>query len=260
MSTLRILTLGDVVSLSGCEFIRERLWDVRKREKIDAVIINAENSAMQNGVDKESTDILFSAGADVLTTGNHVWRKKGTEMLLENNSTILRPANYPEPCAGNGYCIVDVCGWRMLVVSLLGTVFMESVEHPFRTLEKIFERERGKFDFSVVDFHAEATSEKVALALYFDGRAGAIFGTHTHVQTNDARVLPNGTGFISDAGMTGVENSVLGIDKELMIKKFLTRIPQYHNVAKGDITMHGAIFTLDPEKNICTSVETFKEM
>lgn len=260
MSTLRILTLGDVVSLSGCEFVRERLWDVRKREKIDAVIINAENSALQNGVDKESADILLSAGADVLTTGNHVWRKKGTEALLENNSTILRPANYPEPCAGNGYCIVDVCGWRMLVVSLLGTVFMESVEHPFKTLEKIFERERGRFDFSVVDFHAEATSEKVALALYFDGCAGAVFGTHTHVQTNDARVLPNGTGFISDVGMTGVENSVLGIDKELMIKKFLTRIPQYHNVAKGDITMHGAIFTLDPEKNICTSVETFKEM
>lgn len=259
MANLRILTLGDVVSLSGCEFIRERLWNIRKREKIDAVIVNAENSASQNGVDRESSDILFSSGADVLTTGNHVWRKKGVETLLENNPSILRPANFPEPCAGNGYCIVDVLGWRMLVVSLLGTVFMESVDHPFGTLEKILERESGNYDFSVVDFHAEATSEKIALALHFDGRVGAVFGTHTHVQTNDARVLESGTGFISDVGMTGVENSVLGIDKDLMIKKFLTRIPQYHNVAKGDITINGAIFEIDPEKNVCLDVKTFKE-
>ncbi len=259
MGTIRVLALGDVVSDSGCRFIRERLWELRSREKLDAVIINAENSAVGNGVDKQSVDTLLASGADVLTTGNHVWRKKGTENLLENTPTLLRPANFPEPCAGNGYTIVSIKGYRVLVVSLLGTVFMESVEHPFRTLEKILKKEEGNFDVSLVDFHAEATSEKAALALYFDGRVSALWGTHTHVQTNDARVLPLGTGFVSDAGMTGVENSVLGIDKDLMIKKFLTRIPQYHNVAVGEVVMCGAIFEIDTDTGKCRSVKLIQE-
>lgn len=259
MAKLRVLCLGDVVADTGCEFIRERMWDIRKRERIDAVIVNAENSAVGNGIDKASSDMLFAAGADVLTTGNHVWRKKGTDMLLESNENILRPANFPEPCAGNGYTIVDCMGWRILVVSLLGTVFMESMDSPFRALDKILERENGNYDFSIVDFHAEATSEKIALALYADGRVSAVFGTHTHVQTNDARVLPRGTGFVSDAGMTGVEDSVLGLDSELMIKKFLTRIPQYHNIAKGKVTIHGVVFELDSDTGLCVSAKVFKE-
>ncbi len=259
MANVRILALGDVVSDSGCKFLRERLWQVREREKIDAVIINAENSAVGNGVDKQSTETLFASGADVLTTGNHVWRKKGTDALLENTPTLLRPANFPEPCAGNGYVIVEVRGYKMLVVSLLGTVFMESIDHPFRTLEKILEKEKGNFDISLADFHAEATSEKAALGLCFDGRISVLYGTHTHVQTNDARVLPNGTGFVSDVGMTGVENSVLGIDKDLMIKKFMTRIPQYHNVANGEIVMCGAIFEISTDTGKCVSVELIKE-
>ena len=259
MSKIRILALGDVVADTGCLFIRERLWDIRKRERLDAVIVNAENSAVGNGVDKASSDTLFTSGADVLTTGNHVWRKKGVESLLDANENILRPANYPEPCAGNGYTIIDCRGYRLLVVSLLGTVFMDPMDSPFQTLEKILKREEGNFDLSVVDFHAEATSEKIALALNFDGRVSAVFGTHTHVQTNDARILPNGTGFITDAGMTGVEDSVLGLDSGLMIKKFLTKIPQYHNVAKGDITMHGVIFELDTDTGKCVFANTFEE-
>ena len=259
MSKIRILALGDVVADTGCSFIRERLWDIRKRENLDAVIINAENSAVGNGIDKVSSDTLFTSGADVLTTGNHVWRKKGVESLLELNSTILRPANYPEPCVGNGYTLIDCKGYRLLVVSLLGTVFMDPMESPFRTLEKILEREKGNFDLSVVDFHAEATSEKIALALHFDGRVSAIFGTHTHVQTSDARILPSGTGFITDAGMTGVEDSVLGLDSELMIKKFVTKIPQYHNIAKGKVSMHGVIFEIDTDTGKCICAQTFKE-
>lgn len=259
MSKIRILALGDVVSDTGCRFIRERLWSIRQRERLDAVVINAENSAVGNGIDKASSDMLFSAGADVLTTGNHVWRKKGVDILLEENESILRPANLPEPCVGNGYTIFDCRGYKILVVSLLGTVFMDAFESPFRVLDKILEREAGNFDLSIVDFHAEATSEKIGLALHVDGRVSAIFGTHTHVQTSDARVLPNGTGFISDAGMTGVEDSVLGLDPELMIKKFMTKIPQYHNVAKGKITMHGVIFELDTDTGKCLSASLFCE-
>lgn len=259
MGIIKVLAFGDVVGDTGCLYLRERLWEIRKREKLDAVIVNAENSAVKNGVDKASSEMLFDAGADVLTTGNHVWRQKGTDTLLENNTNILRPANYPEPCAGVGYTIVDVKGWRMLVVNLLGTVFMDPIDSPFHTLEKILKREEGNFDFSIVDFHAEATSEKIALALHFDGRVSAVYGTHTHVQTNDARVLPSGTGFITDAGMTGVENSVLGIDAHLMIKKFMTRIPQYHNIATGDIVAHGVIFSLDTDTGKCVEAKAFKE-
>ena len=259
MANIRILTLGDVVADTGCFFVRQRLWDIRKREGIHAVIINGENSAVGNGIDKTSAEMLFDGGADVITTGNHVWRKKGIDALLENSNNILRPANYPEPCPGSGYAIVDVAGWRMLTVSLLGTVFMDPIDSPFHTLEKILAREEGNFDFSFVDFHAEATSEKIAMGLHFDGLISALFGTHTHVQTNDARVLPKGTGFITDAGMTGVEDSVLGLDSELMIKKFMTRIPQYHNLAKGEVSMRGAIFEIDTKTGLCISAKAFRE-
>lgn len=258
MAVFRILALGDVVSESGCRFIRENLWNIRKENDIGAVIINAENSAVGNGIDKVSAQTLFDSGADVLTSGNHIWKKKGTEALLDSNSNILRPANFPEPCSGNGYVITDCMGWKILVVSLLGTVFMDAVDSPFRVLDKILKNESGKFDFSIVDFHAEATSEKTALGLCFDGKISAIFGTHTHVQTNDARILPKGTGYISDAGMTGVENSVLGLDAELMIKKFITKIPQYHNVAVGKISMNGVIFDIDCNTGMCVSAKTFK--
>ena len=259
MPILKILALGDVVSDSGCRFIRSRLWDIRREKKLDAVIINGENSAVGNGIDKTSADMLFAAGADVITTGNHVWRKKGVEHLFETNTSVLRPANYPPSCPGSGYTTVDCRGYRLLVVNLLGTVFMDSMDSPFLTLEKILERENGAFDLSIVDFHAEATSEKIALALHFDGKISAVFGTHTHVQTNDARVLPGGTGFISDAGMTGVENSVLGLDSSLMIKKFITKMPQYHNVAEGEVTMHGVIFSIDTDSGKCVGAEAIKE-
>ena len=259
MPVLKILALGDVVSDSGCRFIRSRLWDIRREKKLDVVIINGENSAVGNGIDKTSADMLFSAGADVITTGNHVWRKKGVERLFETNTSVLRPANYPPSCPGNGYTTVDCRGYRLLVVNLLGTVFMDSMDSPFLTLEKILERENGAFDLSIVDFHAEATSEKIALALHFDGKISAVFGTHTHVQTNDARVLPGGTGFISDAGMTGVENSVLGLDSSLMIKKFITKMPQYHNVAEGEVVMHGVIFSIDTDSGKCVGAEALKE-
>ena len=247
MAKLRVLCLGDVVADTGCEFIRERLWGIRKRGKIDAVIVNAENSAVGNGIDKTSSDMLFAAGADVLTTGNHVWRKKGTDALLESNESILRPANFPEPCAGNGYIIVDCMGWKILVVSLLGTVFMEALDSPFRTLDRILERERGNYDLCVVDFHAEATSEKRVMGFYLDGKVTAVVGTHTHVQTADEQILPKGTAYITDIGMTGPKNSVIGMDPEASIKRFVTSLPERYKLADGSCIFNGCIFEINDE-------------
>lgn len=255
MSDIRILAIGDVVGESGTEKVRRELWQIRRDMNIDAVIVNGENSGAKGGIDRNSSEMLFAGGADVITTGNHVWQIRAFAEHLDNSISVLRPANYPSECYGRGYGIFDVSGYKMLVISLQGTVFMESLESPFLKAEAILEREKGNYDFSVVDLHAEATSEKIAFGLAFDGRINAVFGTHTHIQTNDARVLPKGTGYVTDIGMTGVYNSVLGLDPELIIKKFYTKMPQYHNTAKGDVTMSGAIFTLDSNTFICCDVE-----
>lgn len=252
---IRILTLGDVVGESGTLFLREHLWKFREENKIDAVIVNGENSAAKGGIDKEGASMIFASGADIITTGNHIWQQRSFVNYLEDSVSVIRPANFPDVCAGRGYTVCEINGYKMLVINLQGTVFMESLDSPFHTAERILEREKGNFDFAVIDIHAEATSEKIAFALHFDGRASIIFGTHTHIQTNDARILPAGTGYVTDVGMTGVFNSVLGIESELMIKKFITKIPQYHNTAKGEITMSGAIFELDTDSFKCTNVE-----
>ncbi len=255
MSKIRILALGDVVGESGTLFLRENLWEIRRDKNLDAVIVNGENSATRGGIDRESSEIILEAGADVITTGNHIWQQKSFHSYLDDSEAVLRPANYPDACFGKGYVITDVNGYKMLTVSLLGTVFLESLASPFETIEKILAREKGIYDFAVVDIHAEATSEKIALGLFLDGKVSIVFGTHTHIQTNDARVFPNGTGYVTDVGMTGVYNSVLGIDADLMIKRFVTKIPQYHNTAKGEITMSGAIFELDTSSFKCQSIE-----
>lgn len=255
MSEIRLLAIGDVVGESGTARIRECLWGIRKDTHADAVIVNGENSGERGGIDRNSAEMLFAGGADVITTGNHIWQAKGISDYIDNSMSVLRPSNYPDECPGRGYGIYDVSGYKMLVMSLQGTVFMESLESPFLKAEAILKREEGNFDFCVADLHAEATSEKIAFGLAFDGRINVIFGTHTHIQTNDARVFPNGTGYVTDIGMTGVYNSVLGLDPQLMIKKFYTKMPQYHNTAKGEVTISGAIFTLDTDTFKCKKVE-----
>lgn len=255
MSEIRILAIGDVVGESGTSKIRSSLWDIRKELRADAVIVNGENSGAKGGIDKASAEMLFAGGADVITTGNHVWQIRQFADYLENSVSVLRPANYPSQCPGRGYGTFDVCGYKMLVISLQGTVFMDSLDSPFLKAEAILEREKGDYDFVVVDFHAEATSEKIAFGLAFDGRVSVVFGTHTHIQTNDARIFDGGTGYVTDIGMTGVYNSVLGVDPQLMIKKFYTKMPQYHNTAVGEVTISGAVFTIDTDSFKCKNVE-----
>ena len=255
---LRILAVGDVVGKCGLEYIKGNLWRIRKDEGCDLVIVNGENSAPGNGITKMSADTLFMSGADIITTGNHVFRRSEVYSHLDDNEKLLRPANYPKTVPGFGHGVFDFSGIKFLVMNLLGTVYMESLESPFEAAERILAREKGNFDIAICDIHAEATSEKMAFAHHFDGRIHVVFGTHTHVQTADARILPQGTGYITDLGMTGPYDSVLGVKKEIVIKKFVEKMPVRFDEADGNAFFNAAIFDLDTSTKKVTQVRSIQ--
>ena len=252
---VRILAIGDVVGKSGCGYLKEKLWSVRKYYGADMAIVNGENAAPGNGLDRETADLLFRSGADVITSGNHIFHRSAVGTLLEEEPNVLRPANYPAACPGSGWCVFAMHPYRVLVINLLGTVFMESLDSPFEVADRILAREKGNFDLSFVDIHAEATSEKQTLARYLDGRVTGVFGTHTHVQTADEQVLSGGTGYITDLGMTGPEDSVLGIRADVILRRFLTKMPVRHEEAETPPFLCGALFTADLKTGLCAAVE-----
>ncbi len=257
---MNILVLGDVVSDIGCDFVRKKLPAFKKFKGIDFCIANGENSAAGNGITPTSADELFSAGVDFITTGNHVYRRKEVYDLLDESEFIIRPYNFPEGNPGKGFQIVDCGRYSVAVVNLMGTMFMDSLSNPFYAADKVLKEIEGKTDIIIVDFHAEATSEKQALGYYLDGRVSAVFGTHTHVLTADDRVLKNGTGYITDVGMCGVTDSVLGVKKELIIEKFRTNMPVRFDAASGDCMINGCIFTIDEKNGKCISTEIVRIM
>ncbi|MCQ2431662.1 MAG: TIGR00282 family metallophosphoesterase [Clostridia bacterium] len=259
MSKLQILAVGDIVGPGAVSIIEKNLWQIRKEYRADAVIVNGENAAVGNGLDVASAKTILFSGADVITTGNHVWQKKEIKEYLDTEQKIIRPANYPPVCPGSGYTYCDVCGWRMLVINALGTIFLDALESPFAVIDRILKREEGRYDFAALDFHAEATSEKLAIANYFDGRIQIIFGTHTHVQTADAKIFPKGTGYITDLGMTGPENSILGVKSEMIIEKMTAKMPVRFEIADGPITLCGALFTYDTDKKAVISVTPIRK-
>ncbi|MBQ8747383.1 MAG: YmdB family metallophosphoesterase [Clostridia bacterium] len=243
---MRILALGDVVGAAGVRYLTEgrRLSALRQSLGADLVIVNAENSAAGNGVTPESAEALFFAGADVLTGGNHSFRRREAQSLLDDEKCILRPANYPDRAIGHGYCITECAGQRVLVINLAGCVYMEPLESPFTCADRILRECDGKYDAAVIDIHAEATSEKIALARYLDGRVAAVFGTHTHVATADAQVLPGGTGYITDLGMCGSHAGILGVATAPILHKFLVKTPVMFTPAEGQNEIHGALFEI----------------
>lgn len=243
----RLLALGDVVGAKSAEAMRRRLPKFRGERKIDLVIANGENVGARGGIDPVSIELIFSAGVDIVTTGNHVFRQREAYDFLDGAGSLLRPCNFPAACPGRGYGIFTLSGLRVLVINVMGTLFMEALADPFETVEKILRGEEGKYDFAVCDFHGEATSEKKAFGYCFDSRIAVIFGTHTHVPTADLTILPGGTGYITDLGMCGPRESVLGIKKEIAVSKFLTRMPTRNEVADGPVELQGALFTLDPQ-------------
>ena len=221
---------------------------------MDLTIVNGENSADGNGITPASAEYLYQSGVDVITSGNHAFRRKESYDYYENTETLLRPANFPAGAPGRGFCIVDMGRVRVAVINLMGTVYLDSLDCPFHTVDKILQTP-GLPKMILVDFHAEATGEKRALGYYLDGRVSAVFGTHTHVQTADEEILPQGTGYISDLGMTGPVQSILGVKPELVIQKLRTKLPVRFDLADGDCKMDCTLFQVDEKTGKTISVE-----
>lgn len=255
MNNFKILAIGDVVGPDAVTYVSEQLWDFRKKNGINMVICNAENSAAGNGVDVQSAEKLLASGCDVLTGGNHSFRKRDIRAYLDNSETMIRPANYPYGTPGNGYTIANIDGWRVLVINVLGTIYLEPLACPFGTVERILEREEGRYDFAVLDIHAEATSEKIAMARYFDGKINVIFGTHTHVPTADTMILPHGSGYVTDLGMTGPNDGVLGVRADIIIEKLRAKLPVKFELAEGPIEAQAVLYTLDTVSGKVTAIE-----
>ena len=255
---MRILALGDIVGLAAVDYLREKLWSYRKENKIDFVVANGENTNDIFGLGADEANALLDCGVDVITTGNHVWGRRDIYDYLDGTEAVIRPANYPAGSPGSGYTIVNADGFKILCINVLGTVFMDSLTSPFDAVDAILAREEGNYDIALLDVHAEATSEKVAVGYHFDGRINAVFGTHTHVQTADERILPSGSGYITDLGMTGPKDGILGVEKETVLYRFLTKMPKRYTVAQGDIEAQGAIFDIDPFAKRTLSVKRVK--
>lgn len=244
-----ILAIGDIVGKPGRNVVREGLASLRERYGADFVIANGENAAGGNAVTPGVVEEFLSLGIDVVTTGNHIWDNRDIEKIIDVEPRLLRPANYPEGVAGRGYGVFEsrAGGRKICVVNMMGRVHMAPLECPFRTFDRIFLDVTGKADIIIVDFHAEATSEKRAFGWYLDGRASAVFGTHTHVQTADEEILPGGTGYITDIGMSGSFNSVIGMDREKSVLRFLRLTKIKYDVATGNEKLNGAVFRFSDE-------------
>lgn len=251
---INILCVGDVVGGIGCAFLREKLPALKKLKQIDLTIVNGENAADGNGVTPGSVQHLLDSGADVVTTGNHSFRRRESYELYDRCEPLLRPANYPAAAPGKGLHIADLGRVRVAVLNIMGTVYMESLRSPFETLDELLSSPDLP-KLRVVDFHAEATGEKRAMGFFADGRVTAFFGTHTHVPTADPCLLPQGTGYLTDVGMTGPIDSVLGVKPEIIINRYLTKMPARFDLAKGPCRMDCAIFTADEATGLCTGVE-----
>lgn len=252
---MRILAIGDIVGTRSIDYLKGTLWDIRRKYKIDMTVANGENATDIHGVSAPDAEHILSAGVDVMTLGNHTYGRRDICTLLGDSDYIIRPANYPPTAPGGGYTIVNIDGYRVLCINILGTALMEALACPFATVDRILERERGSYDISVMDIHAEATSEKIALGRYFDGRIDVMFGTHTHVPTADEQILPRGSAYITDIGMTGPVGGVIGTDAAAVIEKMRTKMPVRFKVADGDVAAMGAIFDIDPDTRKVNTVE-----
>lgn len=252
---MRILTVGDIVGEVGVKKLREVLPNLRKNENIDFIIANGENSAEGMGITSNIFKELLALGANVVTMGNHTWGKKDIFSFI-NHKQLLVPANYYEDVPGNRHGIYECNGKKIGVINLIGRIDMNILSNnPFTVADKIINEIKEKTDIIIIDFHAEATAEKIALGYYLDGKVNIIIGTHTHVQTADEKILKNGTAYITDIGMTGPKDSVIGMSKDASIKRFLTSLPERYKVADGDAMFNGCIFEIDDNSNKVVNIK-----
>ena len=253
---MKLLFIGDIVGRPGRQMLSRHLDSLVDRHLIDLVVANAENAAAGFGVTPDVVAELLALGVDVLTSGNHVWDKKESLPLIDQEQRLLRPANYPPGLPGKGWGVFQTSAeLPVAIVNLEGRVFMSNLDCPFRAADTILAELRRRTPVVLVDFHAETTSEKGAMAAYLDGRVSAVFGTHTHVQTADERLLPGGTAFISDVGMTGSRDSVIGIRKELSVERFLTQLPVRFEVAKKEPMLCAVVVTVDETTGRAEGIE-----
>lgn len=251
---MNVLCIGDVVGSAGCSHLRQVLPGVKRHYAVDLCVVNGENAADGNGLTPSAASHLFDSGADVITGGNHIYRRRELYEMLETEPFLLRPANYPVSAPGSGMCVVDRGRFQITVINLMGVVYMDPLACPFETLDRLLES-AGHPRFCIVDFHAEATAEKKALAFYADGRLSALLGTHTHVQTADEQILEGGTGFLTDLGMTGPVRSVLGVRPEQAVAKMREKLPVRFATAEGPCMMNAALLTLDDATGKTTAIE-----
>ncbi len=247
---MRILMIGDVIGRPGRRALREALPGLREEHAVDLAIANGENAAGGLGLTSETAKELFDSGVDVITSGNHIWDQKEIIPFLEGDMAIIRPLNYPPGVPGRGYIIVG----EVLVVNLLGRTFMGNFDCPFRAVDRLLEDLVDRPAVIIADFHGEATSEKVAMGWYLDGRVSAVLGTHTHVGTVDVRLLPKGTAYVTDVGMTGPVDSVIGDDVDAVIRRFLTQLPHRLSVGKGSVVLNSVLVDVDERTGRATGI------
>lgn len=252
---MKILFVGDIVGACGRNMFLKFAAPLKKEHELDMVIVNGENAAHGRGLTLNTSEELFEAGADVITLGNHVWNNKDIFQIFEYNTRVIRPANMPASNPGRGSVVCEAGGVRVGVINLLGQVFSDPCDNPFEAAEREIESMRGRADIIIVDMHAEATSEKMAMGWFLDGRVSAVLGTHTHIQTADEKILPKGTGYITDAGMTGAYYSVLGMDRKMIINRFVTKLPQKYTLADGGAQFNGVLLDIDAADGKCKSIE-----
>jgi hypothetical protein len=249
----KLLFIGDVVGKSGCDFLIEKLPQIKRQYGVDITVVNGENSAQGNGITKYSANMILNAGADVITTGNHAFKRREAYEIYERDC-IIRPANYPEGSApGKGFCVLDMGMYSVTVINLMGTIYLDALDNPFTVIEGMLRQADTPNVF--VDFHAEATSEKKAMGYFLDGRVTGVFGTHTHVQTSDEAILSGGTAYITDAGMTGPEESILGVEIKPALDRLRFRMPTRFTEASGKCVLCGIIVTFDEKTGKSNQIE-----
>ena len=252
----KLLFIGDIVGSPGRSFVLERLPEIRKELEVDVVVANAENSAGGAGLSGRIAQQLQEGGVDAITLGDHVWDQRGFDVEIAELEWVCRPANLPENCPGRRYLVIERGGVRIGVFTVLGRQFLTTLSAcPFSSSDRILSELKSETDAVLTEIHAEATSEKIALGWYLDGRTTAVVGTHTHVPTADATILPRGTGYLTDAGMTGPYHSVLGRDVQPVVARYLDGMPRKFTIAEGDVRLSGAVVTIDRASGLCRGIE-----
>lgn len=246
---MKVLAVGDLIGNAGINELKRQLKRIKEKEKIDFIIVNGENSAEGMGITEKNFNDILSQNVDVITMGNHTWGKKDIFKFIDHPK-LIRPANYPKGVVGKGYGVYEGGNKKIAVINLIGRVDINVLsDNPFIEAKNIIEKIEKEVDIIIVDFHAEATAEKIAMGNYLDGKATLVYGTHTHVQTADERLLPKGTGYITDIGMTGPKNSVIGMDISASIKRFETTLPERYKIATGECIFNGIVVDIDNDTN-----------